>query len=52
MSEEARDEQLARVADALRPALYDYLRGDRGEEVAIDAIKAAGCQRLAPFSGL
>ena len=42
-----REEELGRVADALRPALDDYLRGDRGEEVDIEAIKAAGRERLA-----
>jgi putative addiction module CopG family antidote len=46
------EEELDRVADALRPALQDYLCGDRGEEVDIDAIKAAGRERLAPSSGL
>jgi putative addiction module CopG family antidote len=30
------EEELDRVADALRPALHDYLHGDRGEEVDID----------------
>jgi putative addiction module CopG family antidote len=45
------EEELDRVADALRPALQDYLRGDRGEEVDIDAIKAAGRAHLTPSSG-
>ena len=46
------EEELDRVADALRPALQDYLRGDRGEEVDIDALKTAGRERLASSSGL
>ena len=49
---QAHEEELDRVAEALRPALQDYLHGDRGEEVDIDAIKAAGRQRLAQSSGL
>jgi putative addiction module CopG family antidote len=34
------------IVDELRPALDDYLRGDRGVEVDMADIKAAGRTRL------
>ena len=34
------------IADELRPATEDFLRGDRGEEVDIEAIKAEGRKQL------
>jgi putative addiction module CopG family antidote len=40
------EEELDRIADALRPAMQDYLRGDRGTEVNIEEIKATGRKRL------
>jgi putative addiction module CopG family antidote len=46
-----REEELDRIADALRPAMQDYLRGDRGVAVDIEDIKAAGRKRVAPSSG-
>ena len=45
------EEELDRIADALRPAMQDYLRGDRGVVVDIEDIKAAGRKRFAPSSG-
>jgi putative addiction module CopG family antidote len=41
-----REAELDEIADDLRPALHDYLRGDRGVEVDVEAIKAAGRKRL------
>ena len=46
------EEAWDRVAEALRPALQDYLGGDRGEEVDLDAFKVAVRERLAQSSGL
>lgn len=46
------EEELDRVANALRLTLQDYLRGDRGEDVDIEAIKAAGRERLWQSPGL
>jgi putative addiction module CopG family antidote len=43
---QARESALDHIADALRPALQDYLRGERGAEVDMAAIKAAGRKRL------
>jgi hypothetical protein len=40
------------IRGALRPVLQDYLRGDRGEEVNIEAIKVIGRERLSQSSGL
>jgi hypothetical protein len=40
------DAALDDIADELRPALDDYLRGDRGVEVDMQDIKAAGRKRL------
>lgn len=34
------------IADELRPALHDYLHGDRGVEVDMNDIKVAGRKRL------
>jgi putative addiction module CopG family antidote len=34
------------IADELRLALHDYLRGDRGVEVDMEDVKAAGRKRL------
>jgi putative addiction module CopG family antidote len=41
-----REAELDDIADELRPALQDYLRGDRGVEVDMEEIKAAGRKRL------
>ena len=46
------EEALDRVADALRPALQDYLGGDRGEDMDFDDLKVAVRDRLAHSSGL
>ena len=40
------EEELDHIADELRPALHDYLGGDRGAELDIEAMKAAGRNRL------
>jgi putative addiction module CopG family antidote len=45
-----REQALDRLADELRPAMQDYLQGDRGETVDIEAIKTAGRRRLADDS--
>ena len=45
------EEDLDRIADALWPAMQDYLRGDRGVAVDIEDVKAAGRKRFAPSSG-
>ena len=42
-----REQELDEIVDALRPAVDDYLRGDRGAELDLDAIKVAGRKRLA-----
>lgn len=42
-----REQELDDIAADLRPAVEEYLRGDRGEEVDIEAIKTAGRKRLA-----
>ena len=47
-----REQELDRIADALRPAIQDYRHGDRGAEVDIEAVKAAGRKQLAQSSGL
>jgi len=47
-----REQELDHIADALRSAMQDYLHGDRGAEVDIEAIKATGRTRLAQSSGL
>lgn len=36
-----REQELDSVADALRPAVEDFLRGDRGEAIDMDALLAA-----------
>jgi putative addiction module CopG family antidote len=41
-----REAALDDLADELRPAFQDYLRGDRGVAVDMAEIKAAGRQRL------
>jgi putative addiction module CopG family antidote len=41
-----REAELDDIADELRPALHDYLRGDRGVEIDVEEIKAAGRKRL------
>jgi putative addiction module CopG family antidote len=35
-----REAQLDEIADELRPALHDYLHGDRGVEIDVEEIKA------------
>ena len=35
-----REQELDAVADALRPAAEDFLRGDRGEDIDMDAFLA------------
>lgn len=42
-----RQQELEDVAAKLRPAVEDYLRGGRGEEINLEAIKTAGRKRLA-----
>jgi hypothetical protein len=42
-----REQELDEVAAKLRPAVEDYLHGDQGEEINLEAIKAAGRKRLA-----
>ena len=37
---------LDQIADELRPALHDYLRGDRGVEADVGEIKSTGRKRL------
>ncbi|MDH3598737.1 MAG: type II toxin-antitoxin system ParD family antitoxin [Candidatus Tectomicrobia bacterium] len=41
-----REQELDRIAEQLRPAIQDYLDGDRGVELDPDAIKAQGRKRL------
>ncbi len=41
-----REGELDRIADALTPSVMDYLNGDRGEPLDIEAIKSRGRQRL------
>lgn len=48
---QAHEEELDRIAAALRPAMQDYLRGDRGVAVDMEDIKAAGRQQLTQSSG-
>ena len=43
---QAREAELDDIADELRPALHDYLNGDRGVEIDVEEIKAAGRKRL------
>jgi putative addiction module CopG family antidote len=40
------EDELDAIADELRATMEDFLRGDRGEEVDIDAIKAEGRKQL------
>jgi putative addiction module CopG family antidote len=42
------EEELDRIAEALRPTMQDYLRGDRGVPVNMEDIKAAGRKQLTP----
>ena len=44
---QAHEQELDRLAEDLRPAVQDYLDGDRGAQLDTDAIKAEGRKRLA-----
>jgi len=46
------EEDLDRIANALQPAMQDYLRGDRGVAVDVEDIKATGRKQLAQSSDL
>ena len=42
-----REAELDQVAEELRPAVTDYLKGNHGTEIKLDVLKARGRQRLA-----
>jgi putative addiction module CopG family antidote len=45
-----REQELDAVADSLRPAVEDFLQGDHGEEIDIEAFLAEERQQSSPRS--